>query len=197
MSLKKRYTALMGAACGLLLLGGCGIPLGNAETSSTTGATSAPSNTASTATGVTVGANAPGFSLQELGGKGEVSLKQLLGKGPIILNAWASWCGPCQQEEPELTALAKQYAGKVTVIGINMTAEDSVSGAKQFVSKYHVSYPILLDSAGTFLNKYQLVGFPTTFLINGAGKIQAVHVGSLTKSQMQRLFEQAAKETTA
>ncbi len=87
MSLKKRYTALMGAACGLLLLGGCGIPLGNAETSSTTGATSAPSNTASTATGVTVGANAPGFSLQELGGKGEVSLKQLLGKGPIILNA--------------------------------------------------------------------------------------------------------------
>lgn len=186
---------MTGAVLAMFLLGGCGIPVGNAQISSVTGATNGSSNTTSTTTGVAVGAPAPDFSLQQLGGKGEVSLKQLLQQGPVILNAWASWCGPCQEEEPELTALAKQYAGKVTVIGVNMTAEDSVSGAKQFVAKYHVSYPVLLDSAGAFLNRYELVGFPTTFVINRAGKIQAVHVGSMTKSQMQSLFAQAASGT--
>ncbi|WP_054969220.1 TlpA family protein disulfide reductase [Alicyclobacillus ferrooxydans] len=189
---KKLYLSWTGVGLAILLATGCGTH-GNAANASTLKAANQTSGDTATTTGISVGADAPDFSLTKLNGQATVSLKDLLGSKPIILNAFASWCGPCKQEAPDLASLAKQYEGKVSVIGIDMTAEDSVSGAKQFVSDYHLTFPILLDKQGAFLSQYQLVGFPTTFLISPAGKIEAVHVGILTKSQMQSLFQQAVQ----
>lgn len=188
----KKVLSWIGVALALSMTAGCGTP-GTGANASTLGATNQSSASTAATTAISVGADAPPFSLPQLSGKGNVSLKDLLGSKPIILNAFASWCGPCKDEAPDLAALAKQYKGKVTVIGIDMTAEDTVSGAKQFVSEYHLTFPILLDKQAAFLSQYQLVGFPTTFLISPAGKIKAVHVGILTKSQMQSLFQQAAQ----
>lgn len=196
MSHRRNYLALSGTALSLLLMVGCGTPNG----SQVTGANGQPAsaNTVNVATsGIVKGAKAPAFSLPQLNGKGNISLKQLLGSKPIILNAWASWCGPCQQEQPDLLAMAKQYASQVTVIGVNMTGQDSISGAKKFVSDYKVTYPVLTDSKSEFFNAYQLAGFPTTFLISPAGKIEAVHVGLMTKSQMQALFNEALGKPAA
>lgn len=197
MKVRQRYAMWVSTALSLLVLVGCGAPNG-IQTNGTGGNTSGTGNGVTTANttapaGIAIGAKAPEFSLSEMNGKKTVTLKQLLGSKPIILNAWASWCGPCQREQPDLLKMAKQYAGKVTVIGINMTAEDSVAGAKKFVADYGVSYPVLMDTKADFYNNYQLVGFPTTFLISPSGKIEFMHAGMLDQSQLEALFKKAAQ----
>lgn len=138
-----------------------------------------------------VGKAAPNFSLKTLDQKSSISLHQFLGKKIVLINAWASWCYPCQQETPDLIAMSKKYAGKVQFVGVNMTSDDSVSDAKNFVHKYGITYPVLLDSKGAFSHDYQIIGYPTTFILDPNGTIVNVHIGILTKDQIQQLINQA------
>jgi len=140
----------------------------------------------------TVGSTAPSFSLQRMDGTGNVSLRDLTKQNePIILNAWASWCGPCQAESPDLEALAKQYQGKVQVIGINMTSNDSLGAAKQFVRKYGITYPVLMDTKANFLDAYAINGFPATFLLDSKGVVEKIIPRMATKAELQVLFQEA------
>jgi len=176
------------AVCSLVaFVSGCGQPA-----SSPQGSTSGSEGNYSTSaqTNPLVGQTASPFSLPNLKGS-NTSLQQILTKHePIVLNAWASWCYPCQQETPDLVALSKKYAGKVEFVGVNMTYDDSISGARSFVQKYHIPYAVALDKTGTFAKSYQIVGYPTTFIVSPSGKIEAVHIGVLTKSQMQSMIQQ-------
>ena len=173
----------------LLLLAGCG-------TVSTTSAQSSE-QTINIAAGQPVpksplvGKTAPKFSLPTLDQKSTVSLNQLLGNKILVINAWASWCYPCQQETPDLVAMSKKYTGKVEFVGINMTSDDSVTDAKSFVHKYGISYPVLLDTKGAFSHDYQVIGYPTTFIVDPNGTIVNVHIGILTKNQIQQLINEA------
>ncbi|QSO52832.1 TlpA family protein disulfide reductase [Alicyclobacillus curvatus] len=173
----------------LLLLAGCG-------TVSTTSAQSSepPTNIAAgqpVPKSPLVGKSAPKFSLPTLDQKSTVSLNQLLGNKILVINAWASWCYPCQQETPDLVAMSKKYTGKVEFVGINMTSDDSVTDAKSFVHKYGISYPVLLDTKGAFSHDYQVIGYPTTFIVDPNGTIVNVHIGILTKNQIQQLINEA------
>lgn len=135
---------------------------------------------------------APPFSLTELGTSQSVSLKSLMAEGhPIVLNAFGSWCPPCNREEPDLETVYRQYQGKVTFVGIDIV--DTTSGVKSFVYKYGVTYPVLLDKQDTFMDKYALSGPPETFIITPSGKIAAIHRGQLSKSQAETLFKSASK----
>ena len=89
-----------------------------------------------------VGTKVPTFDLLTLNRKGKTSLKELLGKKPLIINAFASWCPPCQFEAPLLEKAAKRYGKQVTFIGVNLTKIDSIAGARKFTKKYHISYPV-------------------------------------------------------
>ena len=179
------------AACSLVaLVSGCGQPASSPQGSNSS---SEGNYTVSTSaqTNPLVGQTASSFSLPNLKGS-NTSLQQILTKHePVVLNAWASWCYPCQQETPDLVALSKKYAGKVEFVGVNMTYDDSVSGARSFVQKYHIPYTVALDKTGAFAKSYQIVGYPTTFIVSPSGKIDAVHIGILTKSQMQNMIQQA------
>lgn len=173
----------------LLLLAGCG-------TVSTTSVQSSEQTTNIAAgqpvpKSPLVGKTAPKFSLPTLDQKSTVSLNQLLGNKILVINAWASWCYPCQQETPDLVAVSKKYTGKVEFIGINMTSDDSVTDAKSFVHKYGISYPVLLDTKGAFSHDYQVIGYPTTFIVDPNGTIVNVHIGILTKNQIQQLINEA------
>lgn len=177
----------------LLLLAGCG-------TVSTTSAQSSEQTTNIAAgqpvpKSPLVGKTAPKFSLPTLDQKSTVSLNQLLGNKILVINAWASWCYPCQQETPDLVAMSKKYTGKVEFVGINMTSDDSVTDAKSFVHKYGISYPVLLDTKGAFSHDYQVIGYPTTFIVAPNGTIVNVHIGILTKNQMQQLINEAMNGT--
>ena len=143
-----------------------------------------------------VGHPAPNFDLKTLNEKTTVALHDLLGKQPILINAWASWCPPCQQETPDLVAMSKKYAGKIQFVGVNMTSDhDSVTAAKAFVHKYGITYPTLLDLKGSFFKDYQIIGYPTTFILEPNGMVQNVHVGLLTRTQMESLIAGALKSS--
>ncbi|MCY0895296.1 MAG: TlpA disulfide reductase family protein [Alicyclobacillaceae bacterium] len=211
--LRNRSTWLAASAVAAsLLVAGCGVSTGasaatgvsrSAAAQTDTGATGSQSASGSaaedattpggkTTIGVQIGDVAPDFSLRELGTHHQVSLASFLGKTPVVLNAWASWCPPCNHEAPMLVSLAKQLAGKVQFVGVNMTSlNDSVPAAKAFVAKYHLSYPVLLDTNGLFDMDYRILGLPTTFVLNPRGVIVAKFTGQLTSENLQEMIRKA------
>ena len=97
-----------------------------------------------------------------------VTLASLHGR-PAVIHFWASWCGPCNREAPEIAALAYELGGRATLVGVDWS--DNPSDATLFIHRHHWSFPILGDENGTVGNQYGLIGLPTTFLLDGRGRI--------------------------
>ena len=109
------------------------------------------------------GAVAPDFSLSTVGG-GTLSSSELRGT-PVVINFWASWCDPCNQEAPDLEATWKQYRAKgVRVVGVDY--EDQPGDAQAFMSKYGISYPSVVDRGGELATAFGVRGVPETFFID-------------------------------
>jgi cytochrome c biogenesis protein CcmG, thiol:disulfide interchange protein DsbE len=117
-----------------------------------------------------VGARAPAFSLPRLTGAGDVSLASLRGK-TVVLNFFASWCGPCKQEAPDLESFWRRYRSEgVVVLGVD--SGDAKSDARRFLSAHGVTYPIVFDARETLAyGPYGLPGLPVTYVLNGQGRI--------------------------
>lgn len=133
-----------------------------------------------------IGYSAPQFSLSGLDGE-TYSLQSLNGK-PVLLNFWASWCGPCRTEAPELVSLYETYKGKIEIYAINVTASDSVEGAKAFVEEFGFEFPVLLDETAETAKKYGIRPIPTTFFVNGEGMIVDKVIGPLDQKSMEGKF---------
>lgn len=133
---------------------------------------------------------APRFALLSLNNK-TVTLASLLGKKPIIINAWASWCPPCQEETPEFVKAQKRYGRAITFIGVNLTSIDSVKEARIFAHKYHIPYPVLLDTKGAFRQAYTVIAEPETFVLTRSGRVVMVYVGALPPAWMPQLIHTA------
>lgn len=116
-----------------------------------------------------VGFKAPGFSLEALNSNELYGLEDL-GK-PIVINFWASWCGPCREEAPDLVSLYEEYKDEIEIYAVNMTSTDSLKEVKQFVDHYDFTFPVLLDHEGEVSKAYQVIGIPTTFFIDEDGNI--------------------------
>ena len=112
---------------------------------------------------------APDFDLDRLSGPGKRSLADYRG-GIVVLNAWASWCGPCREESPLLERWQRRM-----VLGIN--ALDVDSDARAFVREYGLTYPMLRDPEGESLVDYGVIGYPETFVIDARGRIVALKRG--------------------
>jgi thiol-disulfide isomerase/thioredoxin len=131
------------------------------------------------------GANArpaPQLPRQVLSGSA-VTLASLRGK-PALINFWASWCGPCKQEGPELRRFASSLHGRANLVGIDWN--DGAGNARSFVAQQHWSYAVLRDADGTVGNAFGLTGLPTTFVLNSKGEIVATLRGPQTKASLQR-----------
>ena len=117
-----------------------------------------------------VGAPAPAFTLPRLDGKGDVSLASLRGS-TVVLNFFASWCGPCKREAPDLESLWRRYRSDgVVVLGVD--SGDERGDARRFLDAHGVTYPIVFDPGRKLaLGPYALPGFPVTYVINRAGRI--------------------------
>jgi thiol-disulfide isomerase/thioredoxin len=123
---------------------------------------------------VKVGDDAPAFDLSDLAGS-KVSLASLKGK-VVLLDFWATWCGPCKAAMPAIQKIHDDYKGKgVAVLGIN-TWENKEDAAKQYIGKKGFTYPCLLK--GDDLAKaYGMTGIPTLVVIGKDGKIVDIEVG--------------------
>lgn len=109
---------------------------------------------------------APTFNLKGLDGK-QHNINNL--NKPIVLNFWASWCGPCKIEAPELVKLYKNYQDRIEIYAINITKGDTIEGAKAFSEKYSFAFPVLLDTKNEVSTIYNVAAIPTTYFVNKEG----------------------------
>ena len=129
-----------------------------------------------------VGRAAPDFRLRTPE-DGVVQLSDLRGKY-VLVNFWASWCGPCRKETPELQAFFSKHGGAdLTIVGVNQ--QESASVASEFVADFGVGYHIALDQDGSVSNGYQTRSWlPMTFLVDPEGMVVELSIGELTKSDL-------------
>jgi peroxiredoxin len=139
------------------------------------------------------GFTAPDFTLELLEG-GEITLSDLRGN-PVIINFWATWCGPCREEMPAIEKVYRDYKDLgLVVIGLNLTSQDTEQAVTAFIQEFDLTFPIALDRNASTSYKYQLKGLPTTYFINSQGVIQSVVVGgpmseALIQSRVEALFQ--------
>jgi peroxiredoxin len=120
------------------------------------------------------GAAAPGFQLESAAGK-TVNLSDYRGQ-VVLLNFWASWCGPCRKEMPILEQLHKQYKSKgFTMVGVNV--EPSSADAVNWLKSTPVSFPILFDTDSSVSKLYRVEGMPNTVIVDRNGKVRYIHRG--------------------
>ena len=101
---------------------------------------------------------------------------------PTVVNFFASWCGPCNQEAPELVAFAKAHPD-VQVVGV--ATNDKPFDSQSFVNKYGLTYPVVMDLDGSIGNAWGVTGIPATFFIDKNGSVQAAIVGASTQAQFE------------
>jgi len=128
-------------------------------------------------------------------GGGQITLSELRGQ-PVVLNLWATWCGPCREEMPTIEKVYRDYKDLgLVVIGLNLTSQDSEQAVAAFVQELGLTFPIALDRDGSVSNRYQLLGLPTTFFIDREGVIRSVVVGgpmseALIQSRVENLLSE-------
>ena len=131
-----------------------------------------------------IGQRAPAFDLAALSAPaGHVSLVGYAGQ-PVIVNFFASWCGPCKTETPLLARYYKSEHGTVHVVGVD--ANDSRTAALAFTRKYGVSYPVGSDPAVTTASAYGVAGLPQTFFLNAQHKIVDRVFGAVTADSLAK-----------
>jgi peroxiredoxin len=122
-----------------------------------------------------LGQPAPLFTTTDANGH-PIDLKKYIGKNVILLDFWATWCGPCVEAMPQVDAVAKQYAGKGLVFfGVN--AGEDAATVKSFLQNSKMDIPVAMDEKKAIGPMYQVQGIPQTLLIGKDGKVQVVHVG--------------------
>ena len=120
------------------------------------------------------GGPAPAFTLASRAGQ-DVSLAQYKGQ-VVMLNFWASWCGPCRQEMPLLESIYRKYNKMgFTMIGVNV--EPDSNAANNWLKATPVSFPILYDRDSKVSKLYDVSGMPSTVIIDRTGKLRVLHRG--------------------
>lgn len=126
---------------------------------------------------------APSFQLEAMDGK----TYQVGGprEKPLVVNFWASWCPPCQDEAPDLQKVYEKFGDKVDFYSVNLAQSDKLQDAKRFIETNRLTFPVLLDKDGAVADKYKFVFIPTSYLIDRAGTVREV-VNVLPQSEWEK-----------
>lgn len=119
----------------------------------------------------------------------EIDLSALRGR-PVLVNLWATWCGPCRKEMPLLQATSKRYRSKVQFVGVN--TRDGTRAAAAFLADVGVTYPQVVDLDGKLLAHLRISGLPVTVLLDANGRIAGKHIGELKPKSIQDLVAKIA-----
>jgi peroxiredoxin len=109
---------------------------------------------------------------------------------PLIINFWASWCGPCRQEAPDIKAVYDDFKDEIDFYAINATVDDDVEAAMNFVEEEQFSFPVLFDMNGKVSKSYQVISIPTTYVIDQNGFIRHKIVGMADKAVLEKYVKE-------
>jgi thiol-disulfide isomerase/thioredoxin len=130
----------------------------------------------------------PQFSLSSLEGK-TVAMKDLSNK-VVIVDFWATWCGPCREEIPHLNELYSELKGKgLEIVGISMDT-DGTDGVKDFAREFRIQYPIVMGDEKVAESFGGIIGLPTTFVIDRQGKIAKKYIGLPPAGDMRKVVKE-------
>ena len=148
------------------------------NSSNTPGTNHAPENQG---VGINPGQLAPDFTGTTLDGE-VIRLRDFRGK-VVLINDFASWCGPCLIETPHLVELYNSEQDEVAVIGLNL--EETEKNVADYRDEFQVSYPLVLNQDGKLTELYRPIGLPTSWFIDPDGIIRYVHAGPMTAPILQ------------
>ena len=139
-------------------------------------------------TGAGAGARLPDVSLPCLGQPGSLNLRDLPAR-PMVLNLWASWCGPCREEMPALQRVHKAARGQVLFLGIDTS--DGQGAARSFVQDFGVTYSSLSDPQARALNRLGGRGLPLTLVLAADGTVLDRTIGGIKQDKLAGVLERA------
>lgn len=128
-----------------------------------------------------IGKEAPTFALREVGTETTVDVAQFRGK-PLVINFWATWCGPCWEEHPVLVASARSRPDVQFLGVVFQDTEEKILG---FLRERGSSYPTVVDNKGKTAIAYGIGGVPETFFLNASGVIVAKYSGAMSEGDLQ------------
>lgn len=136
--------------------------------------------------GIQKGQLAPDFELVDLQGN-PVKLSDFKGKR-VLLNFWATWCPPCRVEMPHMQKFYDDYQSEdVVILGVNMTyTESHLSDVQKFLNVGQFTFPIVLDEDGEVMMDFQVMAYPTSYLLDSSGVIQDKFVGAMSYEIMEK-----------
>ena len=124
---------------------------------------------------------APDFTLVTTTGE-TIQLEATRGQ-PVVVNFWATWCGPCRAEMPDFQRASERLAGQALILGVNQ--RETAAQVTEFALSLAIDYPLLLDGTGEVNQVYRVRALPTTVFIDEAGIIDEVYTGVMTQAVLE------------
>jgi len=112
----------------------------------------------------------------------------------VVLNLWASWCGPCRQEAPDLESVWRLY-GSLNVQFLGINEQDSRASAGAFVTEFGLTYPMAFDASSAVPASYGAIGLPSTYVIDGSGTIRFRFLGRVDPADLRSVLRQLLAES--
>jgi cytochrome c biogenesis protein CcmG, thiol:disulfide interchange protein DsbE len=137
-----------------------------------------------------IGTRAPGFSLKRVDSDGTLALASLRGK-PVVLNFWASWCGPCKGEAKLLEQAWQRYRAK-GVVFVGVDYHDVTGDARRFLERHDITYPTVQDGSGMIADRYGVSAVPETYFIDRRGRLVGEHIKGTVTDQRDAFFRGVA-----
>lgn len=131
--------------------------------------------------GIKIGTPAPAVTINDLDGR-PVDLGAVLGRKPVLLEFWATWCPLCQELLPELERVHRLYGDRVALFGINVTVNDSKARIQRYLAEHHPPFQVLFDEKGVGARAYDVPSTSFIVVVDGAGKV--VYTGSGDKQDL-------------